>query len=325
MKQKGINLLALAFAFLVGLPFSRSSIAQSAETSAPSVAVYLLENAGADDSTARVVSDLVFSFIREMRDYSLDFIPSTRAEAAAAGSAAAEDAAHDFIFYGKLIAKNDGITLELFLEGKNPLNDSAIARDYENQNKLMLGTRLLVRELFESSAAASVAGAARAPLSQKAEEAASALDGDETAQVAQQDEEAGFDAASLHLNDVASIDSLAGSWNGERGIEKIMILRGGRGAAVFSSGFSLMISLSIEAGELVVVQKGRSSPLQFVDLPDPVAEKAAMQAPPIVWHFRISDDGNILAGLKSTVDVAHDGQNILSITEKQEQVAWVRN
>ena len=323
MKQKRINLLAFIFVFLIMQSFSRLSIAQSPAATA-SVAVYTIENSGADDSTVRVVSDLLFSFIREMRDYSLDFISSTRAEAEADGSAAAQDAAHGFAFFAKLSAKNDGITLELFLKNNGSSTSRAISRNYENQNKLMLGTRLLVRELFDSSPAPGAQGIPRVSLSEVLEPPPPSLGGDAAAS-GDQDERIAFDASSLHLNDVASVDALVGSWNGELGIEKIMILRGGRGAAVFSSGFSLMLSLSIKEGELVVVQRGHSSPLQFVDLPDPVAEKAAAQAPPIEWRLRISDDGNVLAGLKNTVHIAHDGQNILSITEKREQVSWVRN
>ena len=283
---------------------------------AASIAVYRLENVGADDSTATVVSDLLFSFMREMREYSLDYISSTRAEAEADGTAAAQEAAHDFVLYGRLSAGNEGITLELSLKARGAKDTRFVSRVYENQNKLMLGTRLLVRELFDSSPA---------PAAQDVPRLASAAPLEPSPVGQAESEESAFDFDAISLNDVASVDALAGSWNGERGIEKIMILRGGRGAAVFSSGFSLMLSLSIEDGELVVVQRGSSSPLQFVDLPDPVAEKAAEQAPPIEWHFRISDDGNILAGLKSSVQVTHDGRNILSMTEKTEQVAWIRN
>lgn len=326
MKEKGLRMPALIFVFLifsssVSVPIAQSVQAGSSlEPAARRVAVYRLENVGADDSTVLVVSDLLFSFIREMRDYSLDFISSTRSEAEADGTATAQEAAHDLVFYGRLSARSDGITLDLFLKGKRPEESRAISRVYENQNRLMLGTRLLVRELFDASPVPDVQGIPRVAgaLAPQSPLPASKTESAESPSAA-------FDIEAISLTDVASVDALAGSWSAERGIERIMILRGGRGAAVFSSGFSLMIGLSIEAGELVVVQRGRSSPLQFVDLPDPVAEKAAEQAPPIEWRFRISDDGNILAGEKVSVQVAHDGQNILSITPKKEAVAWFRN
>ncbi len=312
MKQNEPLRLAIIFAFLAFL--ACPALAQSP---AASIAVYRLENSGADESTVLVASDLLFSFIREMRDYSLDFISSTRAEAESAGEALAQDASHDLALYGKILAAQGEITLELCLKGKGA-ETRVISRTYENQNRLMLGTRLLVRELFESNP---LQESLSLPLAQSA---APPQEAEDVAPL-QQEEESALDIEALALGDVLSVDALAGSWSAEQGIERIMILRGGRGAAVFSSGFSLMLSLSLEEGELVVLQRGRSSPLQFVDLPDPVAEKAAEQAPPIEWRFRISADGNILAGEKSNVQVAHDGQNILSITPTKEAVAWFRN
>lgn len=318
-------LLFLAVSSCIRFPIAQSLQAEASSTPAASVAVYRLENNGADDSTVLVVSDLLFSFIREMRDYNLDFINSTRSEAVLDDSAAEQEAAHDFIFYGRLSTLDDGIRLELFLAGKTPEESRFVSRVYENQNRLMLGTRLLVRELFDSSPVPGMQGVPHVASSAALEPSLTSPRPAEDEASDEEDSGYAFDIEAINLTDVSSIDSLAGSWNGERGIEKIMILRGGRGAAVFSSGFSLMISLSIQNGELIVVQRGNSSPLQFVDLPDPVAEKAAEQAPPIEWRFRISDDGNILAGEKNSVQITHDGQNILSITEKTEQVAWFRN
>lgn len=320
MTGKRTRFFALTALLLLLVPQGRKTAPASAQTAAgqpPSVAVYQLENRGTDASTVTVVGDLLFSFIREMRDYRLDFLDTTLPQSQANGSADGEKAAHDFLFHGALSpAEEGGIRLELALTGKNPDTERYISRTYENQNKVMLGTRLLVRELFESAAGST---ATRPP-------AAAGSNAPSSSGPEQVEEEAAIpDTGNLHLRSVDSLDALAGSWNGEDGIEKIMILRGGRGAAVFSSGFSLMISLAIQNGELVVSQRGRSSPLQFLDLPDPVAEQAAEQAPPIEWRFLISDDGTVLAGEKNSVQITHDGQKILSMDEKTEKVAWVRN
>lgn len=323
MKGRTYGLFAfiLVFLLLPGKQNINPQISREGTGTPMSVAVYELDNTGIDESTAVVVSDLLFSFMREQRNYTINLMGKTKEEAVSSGTVASETAGYDFILSGKLSPDTEGIRLELLLTGGSPATERFLSRTYENQNKLMLGTRLLVRELFDSTgvlSGTSVSGkeetAGTATASQKPEE-----DG--------QKPENGIHNTyeDIPLHNIQSLDSLTGSWNGETGIEKIMILRGGRGAAVFSSGFSLMINMSIQNGELIVVQKGKSSPLQFIDLPDPVAEKAAEQAPPLQWRFRISGDGKILAGEKDSVQITHDGQTILSMEPKTEKVAWIRN
>lgn len=317
MSRKDSRFYALLLAFFL-LPWWKilnAQVSQETAGSAMSVAVYQLENNGIDDSTALVVSDLLFSFMKEQKNYTITLMGKTLDEAVSSGSIKTETTGHDFVFSGKLSQNAEGIQLELLLAGGTPKKERFLSRVYENQNKLMLGTRLLVRELFDSTGSApeTVVSSRKQP--------------DDTITSPQPQPQSGDQNTygNIPLQNIQSLDSLAGSWNGETGIEKIMILRGGRGAAVFSSGFSLMINMTIQDGVLVVIQKGKSSPLQFVDLPDPVAEKAAEQAPPLKWRFRISEDGKILAGEKDSVQITHDGQTILSMDPKTEKVAWTRN
>lgn len=124
---------------------------------------------------------------------------------------------------------------------------------------------------------------------------------------------------------VTNIDSLAGSWQGEDGIEKIMLLRGGRGVAVLSSGVSLSLEVIVSNGDLIVRQKGNSNPRQFDNVPDPVAKQAATIAPPLEWRFLISKDQKTLTGIKKTVIIKNDGKNILTMEKDERQVSWVRD
>lgn len=322
-----------AFLLFFLLPAGTTWLQTGGQVDAPSapepsltVAVYRLENSGIDESTAVVVSDLLFSFMREQRNYRIDFMEKTKGQALSSGTIEEETENHDFIFSGKISAEPEGIRLELLLEGGKPAAERFVSRVYENQNKLMLGTRLLVRELFDAQATA-----LRPPDKPRETEASppdksgggQTTGGAETSARETEGESSAFER--IAFSSVSSLDALAGSWNGESGIEKIMILRGGRGAAIFSSGFSLMLNLSIKDGELVVSQKGKSSPLQFLDVPDVIAVQAAEQAPPLEWKFRISEDGKILAGEKKSVHIVHDGKTIISMDSKSEKVAWTRN
>ncbi|MCQ2573684.1 MAG: hypothetical protein MJ182_07300 [Treponema sp.] len=109
----------------------------------------------------------------------------------------------------------------------------------------------------------------------------------------------------------ASTESLAGTWTGEQNIEKILIMRGGRGFVIFKNGASMNISVKIEdSGSTVIVsQTGKSNASFFPDLPRQMALEAALNADPIKWEFKISGD-NTLIGVKNTLYA--DGDTVQS-------------
>ena len=95
MTGKRTRFFAVTALLLLLVPQGRKTAPASAQTAAgqpPSVAVYQLENRGTDASTVTVVGDLLFSFIREMRDYRLDFLDTTLPQSQANGSADGEKA-----------------------------------------------------------------------------------------------------------------------------------------------------------------------------------------------------------------------------------------
>ena len=118
---------------------------------------------------------------------------------------------------------------------------------------------------------------------------------------------------------------MAGSWHGEQGIDKILILRGGRGVAILSSGVSFSLEIRISGDDLIILQKGLISPLQFIDLPDQVAKQAAAIAPPLEWHFLASADNKKLSGTKKSVIIKNDGKNIISMDSVITDVLWSRD
>lgn len=272
----------------------------------PVVAAYALVSNEVSDPVSKTVNDLVFSFIKELRTYRpLDM----RADQLPRDLGVPDGA--DYIFYGNLINQSDGIKLELVLKGGPQRITRLISRVYDNSNRILLESRLLVRDLFDQSV--------------------SLPDPVETAQTQPLPEQAGTDPApkmpigNKELVPVENMDSLAGSWRGEDGIEKVMLLRGGRGVAVLTSGISLTLELLVTGGELVIRQKGTANPRQFIDLPDPVAKQAAAIAPPLEWRFLISADQTVLSGTKKTVLIKNDGKNILTMEDRTLNVNWIRN
>jgi hypothetical protein len=172
-------------------------------------------------------------------------------------------------------------------------------------NRILLESRMLVRDLFDQSIA---------------------LPDPEPPEIIEKPKDPALRIPSRDaLEPVTSLDALAGTWKGEEGIEKILILRGGRGVAIFSSGISISLEFSILSEDLLVRQKGPATMRQFADLPDPVARQAVAIAPPLEWRFRITTDQKTLSGTKKTVTFQHDGEQVLSMNGLEINVRWDRD
>lgn len=107
----------------------------------------------------------------------------------------------------------------------------------------------------------------------------------------------------------ASTENLAGTWQGEQNIEKILIMRGGRGFVIFKNGASMNISIKIEGSTIIISQTGKANASFFPDLPRQQALEAALTAEPITWKLQMTAD-NTLEGIKNTL--LADGDSIQS-------------
>ena len=112
----------------------------------PTVAVYSLSSTESTNTISHTVNDLIFSFIRELRTYR---IVDMRSESLLDNLGIPDGV--EFIFYGSLQEQPDGIKLELVLKGGPDMVTRKISRVYENSNRILLESRLLVRELFDQS------------------------------------------------------------------------------------------------------------------------------------------------------------------------------
>lgn len=273
----------IALLLLISLPAMLSAI--------PGVAVYQLQAPAIPEQTAQTVDNLVFSFIKELKTYT---IFDLRKEPVPADFPA--DAAIDYIFFGVLEEVPEGLKLELILKGRKDQFTRIISKVYGSINKILLDSRLLVFNLFDFSV----------PLEQIAS----------TAPQSEPVAEFGY---------VETVDSLAGSWKGEPGLDRVMILRGGRGMAVFSSGVSVSLELKIDNGYLLVTQKGSLQPRQFLNLPDAIAQQAVQQTNPPQWRFLVSPDKKILSGTKVDAQIQYNETAIISVKYGTATVEWLRD
>ena len=283
MKQSGKKTAYIALLLLTGIHAMLCAV--------PKVAVYQLQAPTMSEQTVQTVDNLVFSFIKELKTYT---IFDVRAQPVPADFPV--DISVDYIFYGVLKEVTEGIKLELILQGKEDQVTRKISKVYENINKILLDSRLLVLNLFDFSVR---------------------LEGlaDSSPQTQQITE----------FEYIETVDSLAGSWKGEQGLDRVMILRGGRGMAVFSSGVSVSLELKIDNGYLLVTQKGNLQPRQFLNLPDTIAQQAVQKINPPQWRFLVSADKKILSGTKVDAQIQYNDTAIIDIQYGTAVVEWLRD
>ena len=97
-----------------------------------------------------------------------------------------------------------------------------------------------------------------------------------------------------------SIESLSGTWTGEEFIDKIVILRGGRGFVIYQNGASMNISIKIEDESLIATQISKSNASYFPEISRDKALELAPTAQPIEWKLKIKNSSE-LEGTKYTL------------------------
>ena len=117
---------------------------------------------------------------------------------------------------------------------------------------------------------------------------------------------------------IQSTEFLSGTWGGEDTIDKIVIMRGGRGFVIFKNGSSMNITVEIKAANIIITQNGKANASFFPELPREVALKEAVNADPIRWVLTLDDD-NTLSGTKSTLilDNGQAAKGSMSVTWKR--------
>lgn len=116
-------------------------------------------------------------------------------------------------------------------------------------------------------------------------------------------------------------ENLSGTWIGEDIIDKIVIMRGGRGFVIFKNGASMNILVNQSGSnkdQIEIIQNARANASFYPDLPRQQALKEAVNADPIKWIFTLIDN-NTLTGTKSTLVADGDSIHQGSVT-----VTWNR-
>jgi len=103
---------------------------------------------------------------------------------------------------------------------------------------------------------------------------------------------------------LGSTEFLSGTWKGEDFINKIVIMKGGRGFVIFNNGASMNVLVKLKNSDgnqqITITQNQRSNASYFPELPRQQAMESAVSAEPIEWTL-IALNTNTLTGKKRTL------------------------
>ena len=118
-------------------------------------------------------------------------------------------------------------------------------------------------------------------------------------------------------------EKLSGTWYGEDYIDKIILLRGGRGFVIFKNGASMNISVSVNGNVLSAVQQGKPNASFFPELPREAALVNAPEAQPIRWELTVESEST-MKGVKISLIAEYDNSGVVSVKQGSIPVRWHR-
>ena len=257
----------------------------------PTVGVFKLESKNITEQTTATISNAIFSFVKELKKYDIVDMRSTPVTETDAQQR------FDYVFAGKITGLENGIQLELMLKNSSDKITRRISKIYQSVNLILLDSRVLVSDIFDKWVNLSVT----------------------------YNPEDSDSKENSEVEEVKNIDILSGSWQGEEGLERVELMRGGRGIALLSSGITILLQIRIHEGYLTINQSGKPMPRQFINLPDEIAKKAAEMGKTPSWKFLVSADNKILVGEKTDIEIVYHGNTLVSVNEVIKKVRWIKN
>jgi len=127
-------------------------------------------------------------------------------------------------------------------------------------------------------------------------------------------------------NPSPSLGLVAGTWKGDKNVDRVSILPDGRGFAVLASGTRMALKAVIDGGNVLILQDQPNSPDFYrpsLDLKS--ARIVSASARPWRWVFSLSSDGNSLNGVKESVFVNVSDKGVVSLDNNYVRDAvWTR-
>ncbi len=250
------------------------------QTERPSLGFYKVISDSSDLATVKMTQELFYSQISSLNQY---IIIDHRDKVFSENESFPETVA----FYSKISEKNGIWTCNINIVNSIDSNKLSDTKTYDSYYKILTEAKMFINQLFSELKLNSENTSSNIPLEIK------------------------------QMQDI-NVETLAGTWKGEDFIDKIIILRGGRGFVIFKNGASMNISLSIENNKIIAKQTSKTNASYFPDIPRANALEFAPKASPIKYEFNLQDT-NTLIGNKVTLGF----QNEVT-TEVTRKVQWNR-
>lgn len=254
---------------------------------ATDVEFYSLSSSVVDSSKVQMTEDLFFTQLLSLHQYKIvDKRPASYP------GTPANSSQDTMVFYGELQENGSSWTCTLHLEQPHLNKKTQVTGNYDSYFKILSEAKSSISQLFANIEAPSTA--ATASHNQKAP-----------------------------AGSAPTFDSLSGTWIGEASINKIVLLRGGRGFVIFNNGASMNISVEIQGHTIICTQAAKSNASFFPDIPREIALVAAMNAQPITWTMTLSNNGT-MTGTKHSLLAVMDSGTAVGAEMGTTEVTWIR-
>jgi hypothetical protein len=215
-----------------------------------------------------------------------------------AGGAVPSPMAADYVLTANASRAGGLIALSMDITKVATGDKRSVADSFADLNDLILSSRRLTAALFDRAFGAS--GAASAPR-------------------ADQPPAQGLDPS-------PRLSAIAGTWDGDKGIDSVSLRPDGRGFALLDSGARMLLMATVSGSYIVIVQDQPNSPDFYrPDLDLKSARIVSSAARRWKWIFSLSADGSKLKGLKESVFVKVDEEGAVSVdNDYSREALWTR-
>lgn len=120
-----------------------------------------------------------------------------------------------------------------------------------------------------------------------------------------------------------TLEKIAGTWTGDSSIDKIILMKAGRGFIIYKNGASMSVTISINKNIVTIEQVAKSNASFYPDLPREIALLSAPEGNKIYWVFSIIEDKK-MEGIKHTLVPVYENKKIVSAKTGTVEVSWIR-
>ena len=239
-------------------------------------------------------------------------------------------------FYVEIKRKGDALskwTCTIFLKNNSTQNIASFNREYDSYYKILMDSKTSLKGIFQDLMKSSEA------LASNNQEEKDKISGSKNISYSSEEEIAKKNASlsghkeenpsnsssqqikEKNLTPVSQFQSsgitenISGTWQGEEFIDKIVILKGGRGFIILKNGASMNVSINQAVNEegqtlFLVKQTSHSNASYFPEIPRAKALEEAVKASPIVYTLVLKNECT-LEGIKSTLIESPSGNEII--------------